>query len=265
LNSGSFFKALEQASTTHQLITNLSKDTGIVLNPHDHAEKARQFAELADECVLLGLTGAAASINRALELWKTATFVTHDGKQTYEIDAPILARIQIGLSQATSRIPDDLMGQVLLALDPRRLHLYDQPKIFGDGVFDAFPSANEDISEAGTCLALDRGTATVMHLMRVLEAGLAVLALAVGVKKQNNWGSYLREIDKELAAKAKSAGARSADEQFYAEAAVSMDSMRRAWRNPTMHPDKSYSVERAEEIMNAVRAFMKHLATKLHE
>ncbi len=95
--------------------------------------------------------------------------------------------------------------------------------------------------------------------------GLAVLASTVGVAKQNDWGEYLREIDKPLTARIKNAGARSPDEQFYAETATTIDNMRRSWRNPTMHPDKSYSPERAEEILQSVRSFMRHLATKLHE
>jgi hypothetical protein len=37
-----------------------------------------------------------------------------------------------------------------------------------------------------------------MHLMRVLEVGLAALAEAVGIKKQNDWGRYLKEINAEL-------------------------------------------------------------------
>jgi hypothetical protein len=101
--------------------------------------------------------------------------------------------------------------------------------------------------------------------MRIVEAGLAVLARTVGVSKQNNWGSYLREIDNALVAKVKASGARSVDEQFYAEAAAMIDNMRRAYRNPTMHPEKTYTPDRAEEILQSVRSFMRHLATKLHE
>ncbi len=142
---------------------------------------------------------------------------------------------------------------------------YDQQELFGKEVFDNFPSANNDISEAGTCLALERGTACVMHLMRVSEVGLKALAGAVGVGLQHDWGSYLREIDKALAAKMKASGARSADEQFYAEAAISIDNVRRAWRNPTMHVENTYSPERAEELLVATKSLMRHLATKLHE
>ena len=104
-----------------------------------------------------------------------------------------------------------------------------------------------------------------MHLMRVLENGLGALAAAVGVANQNDWGAYLRKIGGELDARAKVAGARSLDEQFYAEAAANFDRLRRAFRNPTMHPDRVYSQERAEEILIATKSFMAHLALRLSE
>jgi hypothetical protein len=142
---------------------------------------------------------------------------------------------------------------------------YDQSKLFGDEVFTAFPSANNDISEAGSCLALERGTACVLHLMRVVEVGLRALATSLGVGHQNDWGSYLREIDTALQTKIKAGGKRSADEQFYAEARVTIDGVRMAWRNPTMHIESSYSPERAEDILSSVRTLMRHLAAKLSE
>ncbi len=128
-----------------------------------------------------------------------------------------------------------------------------------------FSTANEDIAEAGKCLACGRATACVMHLNRVMEVGLKALAAAGGVGPQNNWGKYLSEIEQELQRRMKASGARTADEQFYAEAHAMFDSVRRAWRNPTMHVAKTYTEERAEEILIAVRSFMRHLATKLHD
>src|SRR5579864_1024489 len=52
---------------------------------------------------------------------------------------------------------------------------FENDRLFGDDVFAKFSSANDDIYEAGTCLALERGTASVMHCMRIMEAGLAAL------------------------------------------------------------------------------------------
>jgi hypothetical protein len=174
-------------------------------------------------------------------------------------------RMHEAIRQVTNSVMLELQGRKFYGPLSRFLPYYDQPRLFGDQVFNNLPSANDDLYEAGMCLALERPTACVMHLMRALEVGLAVLAKAVGVTRQNDWGAYLRGIEKELDNRAKTAGARSAAEQFYAEAGANFDRLRRAFRNPTMHPDKSYSQERAAEILLAMKSFMTHLVTRLSE
>jgi hypothetical protein len=149
--------------------------------------------------------------------------------------------------------------------EPNFAVYFENPKLFGEEVFNAFPSATDDITEAGTCLALERSTACVMHLMRATEAGLRALATKVGVLNQSDWGAYIREIYKELEKQVKAAGGQSLDHQFYAEAAAQIDNVKRAWRNPTMHVDKSYSQPRAEEILLATKSLMSHLAARISE
>jgi hypothetical protein len=262
LRADVFFKAYEQASTFHQTLHSLAGQNVRVLS-RDIAEHINRLTVLSEELTALGMIGAAASINRGLEILKAAPTSNQNGQDVVQLSAPDAGKVQLALSQATSRIPDDLVGQVLLALDPRRVHLYTEPECFGGDVFKKFSPANEDIAEAGKCLALDRGTACVMHLSRVLEVGLETLADSVGIGKKSDWGKYIDGIEIELSKRAKTSGARTPDEQFYAEANINFDNMRRAWRNPTMHPEKSYSPERAEEIFNSIRSFMRHLATRL--
>ena len=168
---------------------------------------------------------------------------------------------------------EQLWNTFVLELDGRKFYgpvtkfasYYEQPKLFGDEVFNKFPSANSDIFEAGTCLALERGTATVMHLMRVVEVGLKALASTPGGVAQSDWGGYIREIDDALTVRTKVAGKRTPDEQFYAEARVTIEGVKIAWRNPTMHVENNYSPERAEEILIAVRGLMRYLATRLSD
>lgn len=264
LRADIFFKAYEQTSAFNQMLT-LAPQPELTLLARDIAELIDRLTILIEELNSMGMMGTAVVLARGLELLKSAPEKTEGGRQLRVFLPENKERIKTALSQGASRLPDDLIGQVLLIVDPAKIRYHDQSALFGDDVFKAFPSANEDIAEAGTCLALDRGTATVMHLQRVLEVGLSALAAALSIKKQNDWGRYLREIDDELNRRMKSSGARTADEQFYAEAATTIDAMRRAWRNPTMHPEKTYSPERAEEILQSVRSFMRHLATKLHE
>jgi hypothetical protein len=149
--------------------------------------------------------------------------------------------------------------------EPQYAQYFENPKLFGDQVFTAFPSATDDIAEAGTCIALERSTACVMHCMRVTESALKALAKTIGVLPQSDWGGYIREIYKELEKQVKNAGSKSPEHQFYAEAAAQIDNVKRAWRNPSMHVDKSYSQPRAEEILLATKSLMSHLAMRISE
>jgi hypothetical protein len=181
------------------------------------------------------------------------------------------AKIQELFPEALNRIEDECKRHLVFFIEPQHAKYYSDAQFFdaqdpaAKKVSTEFPSAAEDIAESGRCLACGRSTACIMHLGRVVEVGLKALAGALGVTPQNDWGKYLSEIDKELQHRFKKAGARTPDEQFYAEAQITIDSVRRAWRNPTMHIDKTYTVERAEEILIAVRSFMRHLATRIHE
>jgi len=122
-------------------------------------------------------------------------------------------------------------------------------------VVKAFPSTRYDIEEAGDCFAVARYTATVFHLMRVMEVGLKAVAKALGVAYSSNWGQCLADIEKQ--------GQRA--EPFFVEAIAYLRSVKNAWRNPTMHVERMYSEQEAERIFNAVQAFMQHLASRLTE
>lgn len=173
--------------------------------------------------------------------------------------------VSIAFAHAKKTLAHELKGRKFYSPLPAYQSYFENSELFGKAVFVAFPSANDDIAEAGTCLALERATACVMHLMRAIEVSLRALANTIGVPSQNDWGSYLREIDKELAKRMKSSGGRTPEEQFFAEVTAEFEAVKRAWRNPTMHVDKTYTVERAEEILRHARSFMNLLATRIAE
>ena len=271
LKSDEFFAAFQQCAVLQQAIQAfLEKEGGgastkfAVLTPDFH-EHQRQVAFLSSHLRELDFASSAICFDRAHDIMKQAHPMSVSGREFLYLEGIEAQKLQTQLQRGVARVTDDFTLQTVLIFSLTDQALFEKPKLFGDDVFNNFPSANEDISEAGTCLALNRATACVMHLMRVVEAGLAALANALGVPKQSDWGRYLREIDTELKKRMAASGARSVDEQFYAEVADTIDLMRRAYRNPTMHPEKTYSPDRAEEILQSVRSFMRHLATKIYE
>lgn len=190
-----------------------------------------------------------------------------DGAPMLNVQA---AGIHMRFAQSVIRLQETMKvearARIFLALDAAGNALWSgQKPHFGDEVSAAFPSSITDIEEAAKCLAVGRGTASVMHLMRATEVPLKALAKRLGIGTQNDWGAYIREIDKELNNRMKTAGRRSADELFYAEANEAFERVKRAWRNRTMHVDAVYTEERARDIFEATRQFMAHLAPTIHE
>jgi hypothetical protein len=173
------------------------------------------------------------------------------------------------IQDLATRLRDDLKVHTVLLVSANLAELYSPSAApFGADVDRAFPSASEEILEAGRCIAVARTTASVFHSMRVLEAGLKALAVHVGAATPNpNWEQVIGAI--ESAAKkinATTHGATWKDErQFSAEAAAHLRDLKNAWRNHAMHLKDRYDEPRATAIYHNVRSFMQHLATRVAE
>ncbi len=218
------------------------------------------IAKTADDFALIA---SKAQTGRCVNKMKDSFTLLHDG--TFMIgadDADILGNM---LSNLSVTLTDELTKTVFVAA--RRGDddlLSDDAQPFGLEVENAFPSSIYDISEAARCRALYRWTACVMHLMRVLEVGLAELAKFAHVLPGENWNTLLNQIEAELKKVAKKTHS-AEDEQFAAEAATHFRSIKNAWRNHSMHAREKYDEERAIAIYESIRSFMRHLSTRLSE
>jgi hypothetical protein len=179
-----------------------------------------------------------------------------------------LNQLEASLRDLLQRVSDEMAARLFLHVPINKARYY-EPKEppFGQAVFDGFPSAIDDVFEAGNCLALDRDTAVVFHLMRVMEAGLKVLGKELGIPYAPSWESYLRQIGTIVEGdwKSKTADER-ARQPLYKELAGDLQAVKFAWRNPTMHIIKKYDADEAAQIYAAVKQFMNRLADAgLHE
>lgn len=195
----------------------------------------------------LGLTSVLPKISRMKSL---------DGKKFMEAHHD--------LSDLRSRIEDELKTRHFLHVLPERTKYFLGKELFGSEVSMRFPKAIDDIEDAGKCVALGQGTACVMHLMRIMEVGLKSLAAALKIPYAPSWESYLRQIQTKIDAKRKTKGVQwKRDEKFFRDVSGDLLTVKQAWRNPTMHIERRYSADEAEEIFKAVRTLMQRLGTKL--
>ncbi len=166
---------------------------------------------------------------------------------------------------AISPFFDEMAIQRIFSMTPGELKLFSPANpLFGDEVDNAFPSAANDISEAGKCLALNRPTAAVMHLMRALESGLFALCKDLGVQSGENWNTLLNQCEVEIRKKNKKDHGADA-EQWYSEVLTHFRSIKNAWRNHAMHMKVNYTEQQSEEIFNSVKSFLRHISSKFAE
>lgn len=207
-------------------------------------------------CTGLGLPMSAMQTKRLLEGFER--------KVSFD-DISVLAH------ELNTRIMDELKGLACFAFKEGRVQYYDDPQPFGEEVADCFLSASFDIEESAKCLAVSRNTACVFHLMRVMEVGLRNIGTSLNdptliAQANPTWERILKRCDSELQ---KNYNDRTPewcqDNKFFSDATANLRAVKAAWRNPTMHIESVYDGEKALEIYNAVRAFMRHLATKLSE
>ncbi len=173
----------------------------------------------------------------------------------------------LGLAQAInhllSRLQDELQAQHFFHLDQRDVPLYLDAKPFGPKVAEKFDKATEDVAEAAKCLALQRPTACVFHLMRVMELGVQTLGKKLKVEIDvgtETWHQILLHVNKKTADLPSKTPSQKTKKSAYAEASAHLQSVRLAWRNEVMHPKQTYTREEALVVFSATKAFMASLA-----
>jgi hypothetical protein len=180
------------------------------------------------------------------------------------------ARIGREIADISVRLIDELKSRQIFLMQGAHVSYYEQTEpLFGLEVRNNFPSAAYDITEAGKCYSLNRWTACVFHLMRVLERGLSVFADRFGIPSDHtNWHNIIEGIEKAVRNMANDP-VRPADwkdqQEFFSQAASHFMVLKDAWRNYTAHARGKYTDEEAEMLIMNVRGFMQKLATRLHE
>jgi hypothetical protein len=261
---GEFFTAYTRTVNLAQYWTTYIRQ-GASFVGHDqisYDDMKAKAALILDRLRKINLDLSVASARDALAEMEQAVWDPEGGaKGNWVFRGHNLNRACRHLEDLSVRFGQELESCFVLVIAPDKKQLYEQPEpLFGKEVDDAFGCA-EDISEAGKCLALDRGTATVFHLMRAMEKTVFRLGekLEVTIIDRNKdplvWGKILANMKKPI--EAMPAGA---NRDLWSEAFTHLYHVKQAWRNDVMHPKQTYTPEEAKVLFGAVRSFMQHLA-----
>jgi len=215
------------------------------------AEVLNALGSMVEEMDVLGLPLTILSAQRFAESAANLT-----GAEAYR-----------AFEDLNQRFQDEIDRTRFIHVSPEKMAYFGMTAAFGADVAARFPSAEYDIQEAANCFALGRYTATVMHSMRALEAGLGALAGELKVKRSHSgWGSDLKTFEKAwLSARSGKPRPRAWKRTFFAQAFTDFRYFADAWRNHAMHASERYGEEEAERVFEHVRSFMQHLATRLRE
>jgi len=134
-------------------------------------------------------------------------------------------------------------------------------------VVDGFPQTKEDANAAVDCYALGHNTAAVFHSMRVVEHGLRALANAVNLTFDvQQWHTIIQEIEaaiKDIGSAWPASPVKSDWLSFYSAAAKEFFYFKDGWRNYVSHGGAPYDDHQALNVLEHVRTFMSHLASRL--
>jgi hypothetical protein len=204
------------------------------------------LGELHREAQRLGLRSVVRQLDRVKEHFSAA------GTTTTTMRAMIV--------DVYNRMLESLEDSFFLSVPVENVPLYRSTEpLFGTDVAAKFPEMNEDIDEAGKCLALNRSTAAVFHLMRIIEIGVRRFGDRLGIEltTEKNWQPILDEINKAI----KGMDHKLPQTKAYAATSSHLYNVKIAWRNEVMHPKQTYTEKEARAVFSSVDTFIRDLTS----
>ncbi len=173
----------------------------------------------------------------------------------------------------------DMWSAVLVKVLPAYSDYVNCDDLIGGEFKAKFPSAVQDIREAGNCIAVDSGTAAVFHLMRGVEWGIRALCVDLNVldvpRKSATipiefaeWDKILDQLYPAVEKKVNALGpslVKQQTQEFYFTLLFDIKGFKDAFRNHVMHTRRTYSQKAADDALDYVRRFFALLSTRVSE
>jgi hypothetical protein len=253
-----FLEALPRISYMSGLLVGFKVPTHIFLEENKKPEFRTCIQIVRNCCETLNLNNSIMLIDRI--------------KKDFDLPTYKISSALADLQSLEETVVNEISTSIFYNISFHKAAFFENVRLFGENVFDKFPSANFDIEEAGKCFATARYTACVMHLQRVLEVGLKGYSKYFGINltAQPAWQNILDQTAKQI----KDRNDRNnvnvnwnaeEEKQFCEGVQPFLVAVKTAWRNPSMHADKTYTEEVAQEIFNSIKSFMRNLALHLNE
>jgi len=217
-----------------------------LLPSHATAYWEQELLTIRKECETAEFSMPIETINRAL-LSLRGGFCTYRGMGVFA-------------QELMGRMVDQTKGTTYFLLAPSEAELYEQWLKGWQDTANRFPTTITDIEEAGKCLAFNRFTACVFHLMRVMETGVQKFGSALNIEadlKNASWYTIMQQVTKAI----ENMWPDKEKKARHSAAAAHLDAVRLAWRNDVMHPKATYTENEAQILWLHIRTFMQELSS----
>ena len=273
LDALNFVEAIEKITSLNTLAATLlkQKTAGITMSGGEYGDFKMAIDKLEKLINKIGLPVSSLCLRDFIDFLENREVNEADVK--LRVPDKDLSTMSVWISDVAKTVKRELSSRLLLSMPLAKINYYqpDEP-LFGKDFSNNFQSASYELDEAAKCFALNRHTACVFHLMRIMEIGINAARKSLSIPdpvkpSERNWGKILQLFKVEIDARNKtpSKWVKSSNVDFFSEVYVSLDAVRNVWRNATMHVEKTYTEEEAERIYLAVKGFMKKMSSQIDE
>ncbi len=246
-----------------RICSNLAHCAGIInalMHPDysvDLAEILLEIQELGFRAATSGLTNSASNADVLVE---HINYLCNQNVEKQHYD-----EIRGRLDSLIQGVLHEIDNRTMLMLYPTGSGFYEMEGTFlGEEVLSKFPELRKDAEEAGNCFAVGRYTASVFHMMRILEVVLRKFARKLKVTPRifdkKAWGIILGEINKKLEHEQIDPPKVRAKKDRRKITHGFLNGVRMAWRDDTIHVRVDYDDKDAIKVLNAVKLFVEDYA-----
>lgn len=167
--------------------------------------------------------------------------------QEETISADLADKIKKIANDADKTLDAELQLKKVLTLTPKRFNLEmllnDPGKLLAKNTWDKMTVISQDDFKNGTrCIAMNLSTAAAFHLMRCVEEMVKQLYFCFVKQKRMKkpmWGTIVDKLKTKKTPR------------LSIELLDQLDMLRKNFRNPTQHPEKFYSTDEAQDLLNS--------------
>jgi hypothetical protein len=168
-----------------------------------------------------------------------------------------LARV----AEVRQRFFDSIDVTQFLCIEAKDIEYYKHTNsIFDVEIPPSISGVTEDFDEAGKCIALERYTASVFHIGRFIEKTVIKIGDELGCTTIDKHGRALEwgKITANIRNKLDNMDPGDKKEKW-SQVHAWLVSIKDAWRNPTMHPKRTYTEKEAKAVYQLARSYANHV------